>query len=113
MNTLTLAEFDKFKSIIDIRLALFGDDTYTETTASIGDERGQLRQVTVTKNLLTDAVVETQTTEWTYYESGDVDEITTSKVDKDDKSLDKAQVVKHYLDGKQPTVSLVAQVKQL
>ena len=37
-----------------------------------------------------------------------VNEITTSKVDKDDKSLDKAQVVKHYLDGKQPTVSLVA-----
>jgi len=110
MNTITLEQFDKLKDIASIRLALFGDDTYTETTESTGDERGQLRQVTVTKNLLTDAVVETQAVEWSYYaESGDVDEIVTSKKDGADKPIGDTVTVKHYDDGKQPTVSLVAQ----
>ena len=36
-----------------------------------------------------------------------VDEITITKKDKDNKPLGKAQVVKHYKD-KQPTVSLIA-----
>ena len=99
MNTLTLSEFDKLKTIADIREALYGDDTYTELTESTGDERGQLRHVTVTKNLLTDEIVETQTVEWTYYaDSGDVDTITMSKKDKANKPLGKAQVVKHYKD---------------
>lgn len=107
MNTLTLAEFDKLKTIAAIRQALYGDDTYTETTQFTADERGQLREVTVTRNLLTDAIVETQTVDWSYYDSGDVDEITITKKDKDNKPLGKAQVVKHYKD-KQPTVSLIA-----
>ena len=110
MNILTLTEFDKLETIADIRTALFADDTYTETTESTGDERGQLREVTVTRNLLTDEIVETRTIEWTYYgedPNDPVDEITISKKDKDNKPLGKAQVVKHYKD-KQPTVSLIA-----
>ena len=110
MNTLTLSEFNKLKDISDIRTALFGAETYTETTESTGDERGQLRQVTVTRNLLTDAVVETQTVEYTYYgedPKAPVDEITISKKDAANKPIGKAQVVKHYAD-KQPTVSLIA-----
>ena len=102
MNTLTLSEFNKLETISDIRTALFGDDTYTETTQFTADERGQLREVTVTRNLLTDAIVETQTVEWAYYEDGCVDEITTSEKDGVDKPVGKTQVVKHYKD-KQPT----------
>ena len=109
MNTLTLSEFDKLKTIADIRLALFADDTYSELTESTGCEHGQVKRVTVTRNLLTDEVVETQTVDWSYYgDTGDVDEITTSKTDKADKPVGKAQVVKHYADGKQPTVSAQA-----
>jgi len=110
MNTLTLAEFDKLKDVAAIRLALFADDTYTELTESTGDERGQLRQVTVTKNLLTDAVVETQTVEWSYYGTGDVDEIVTSKKDEADKPIGDTVTVKRYDDGKQPTVTTVSAV---
>ena len=112
MNTLTLAEFDKLRSIAAIRTALFADDTYTELSESTDGAHGQVKRVTVTKNLLTDEVVETQTVEWTYSD-GDVDEIVTSKKDGADKAIGQAQVVKHYTDGKQPTVSLVAQAKQL
>ena len=104
MNTITLSEFDALKSIADIRTALFADDTYTELTESTDCEHGQVKRVTVTKNLLTDEVVETQTVDWSYYGSGDVDEIVTSKTDKADKPIGKAQVVKHFTDGKQPTV---------
>ena len=109
MNTITLHEFDALKSIADIRLALFADDQYTELTESTDGAHGQDKRVTVTKNLLTDEVVETQTVDWSYYgDTGDVDEITTSKTDKADKPIGKAQVVKHYADGKQPTVSAQA-----
>ena len=105
MNTLTLQEFDALKTIADIRTALYGDDTYTELTESTGDERGQLRQVTVTKNLLTDEIVETQTVDWSYYEgSGDVDEIVTNKKDGKNKKIGKDKKIKHHQD-KQPTVS--------
>lgn len=105
MNTLTLAEFDALKSIEEIRTALFADDTYTELTESTDCKDGQVKRVTVTKNLLTDEVVETQTVEWTYYGDGCVDEITTSKTDKADKPIGKTLVVSHYQDGTQPTVS--------
>ena len=107
MNQLTLEQFDKLKSIAAIRTALFGDDTYTETTESEDGPHGQVKRVHVTKNLLTDEIVEMQTVDWSYYDSGDVDEITITKKDKDNKPLGKAQVVKHYKD-KQPTVSLIA-----
>jgi len=111
MNTLTLAQFNALQDIAAIRLALFADDTYTELTESTGDERGQLRQVTVTKNLLSDKIIETQTVEWSYYiDTGDVDEIVTSKKDKDDKKIGKDKKVKHY-DDKQPTVSAVSLVE--
>ena len=104
MNTLTLSEFDALKSIADIRTALFADETYTELTESTDGEHGQVKRVTVTKNLLTDEVVETQTVDWSYYDTGDVDEITTSKKDKDGKKIGKDKKIKHYKD-KQPTVS--------
>ena len=114
MNTITLSQFDALKSIADIRTALFADETYTELTESTDGEHGQVKRVTVTKKLLTDEVVETQTVDWSYYgDTGDVDEITTSKTDKADKAVGKAQVVKHFTDGKQPTVSLVAQAVKL
>ena len=108
MNTITLAEFDALKSIADIRTALFADNTYTELTESTDGAHGQVKRVTVTKNLLTDEVVETQTVDWSYYGTGDVNEITTSKTDKADKPVGKAQVVKHFTDGTQPTVSAQA-----
>ena len=107
MNTITLTEFDKLKTIAAIREALFADDTYTETTESEDCEHGQVKRVTVTKNLLTDAVVETQTTEWSYYDSGDVDKITTSKKDGANKPIGDITTVKHCKD-KQPTVSTAA-----
>ena len=105
MNTITLAQFDKLKTIPDIRLALFGDDQYTELSESEDCEHGQVKRITVTKNLLTDEIVETQTVDWTYDKDGCVDEITTSKKDVADKAIGGTVVVKHYPDGKQPTVS--------
>ena len=108
MNDITLAEFDKFKSLDEARQALFADDTYTETLEHTTDARGQLRDVTVTKNLLTDEIVETKTVDWTYDKDGCVDEITTSKKDVADKAIGGTVVVKHYPDGKQPTVSTAA-----
>lgn len=105
MNTLTLTEFDALKSISDIRTALYGDDTYTELTESEDGPHGQVKRVHVTKNLLTDEVVETQTVDWTYYVTGEVKNITTSRQDKDDKPIGKTQVVKHYKDRKQPVLS--------
>ena len=104
MNTLTLAEFDKLKTIADIREALYGDDTYTELVESEDGPHGQVKRVHVTKNLLTDAVVETNTVEWSYYENGDVDEIVTSKKDGKNKKIGKDKKIKHHQD-KQPTVS--------
>lgn len=40
---------------------------------------------------------------WTYYPTGEVDEITISEFDASNALL-KRKVIKHYTDGKQPTV---------
>ena len=101
MNNLTLAEFDKLKSIAEIRTALFGQDTYSEQTEYETDERGQLRQVVVVKNALTDAVVEKQETTWDYHETGEVKDIVTRKLDSKDKELAR-RTVRNFRDTKQP-----------
>ena len=105
MNTLTLAEFDKLKDIADIRLALFADDTYTELTESTSDERGQLRQVTVTRNLLTNTVITKQEIAWDYHDNGDVKDIVTRDLDATDKELAK-KTLSHFTDDRQPILTV-------
>ena len=112
MNTLTLSEFNKLETISDIRTALFGDDTYTETTESTGDERGQLREVTDTRNLLTDEIVEMQTVEWSYFPTGEVENIVTRVLDTNNKELAK-QTVSHFTDGRNPVLTVQKERSQV
>ena len=106
MNTLTLTEFDKLKTIPAIRTALFGDETETETTEYIAEEgKGPVRQVTVTRNVLSGEIVETVITEWTYFDDDAVKDIATTKRDGADKIIS-AQVVKHDHDKHDPVMEV-------
>ena len=105
MNTLTLAEFDKLKTIPAIREALFADDTYTEQLTYRADERGPISKVTVTKNLLTDAVIVKEEITWDYHDTGEVKDIVTRKLDAAD--VEKAKhTVSHSKDSTSPILTI-------
>ena len=105
MNTLTLSEFDKLKTIADIRQALFGDDTYTELTESEDGSHGQVKRVYVTKNLLTDAVIVKEEITWDYHDTGEVKDIVTRKLDAAD--VEKAKhTVSHSKDSTSPILTI-------
>ena len=61
-------------------------------------EDGQIEfQSETLRDVETNAVVSTKTIAWTYYETGEVDEITTTENKKTKK-------IKHFLNGKLPVI---------
>jgi hypothetical protein len=66
---------------------------------------GQIEsQAEIQEDIETGAQTGKRTTAWTYYPTGEVDEITISNYDALDGLL-KRKIIKHYRDGKQPTVT--------
>lgn len=55
------------------------------------------------KDVETDKLVKSRQMIWTYYPTGEVDEIFIVEFDSKDKPV-MAKTIKHYLDGKQPVV---------
>lgn len=68
-------------------------------------EDGQITsETTVTKDTETNLQVSKREVSWTYYATGEVNEITI-KVYDGSNNLIRTKVIKHYTDGRQPTVT--------
>ena len=66
---------------------------------------GQIEsETTITVDTETNAQVNKRVTTWTYYATGEVNVITIKQYD-GSKNLLRTKAIKHYQDGKQPTVT--------
>lgn len=66
---------------------------------------GQIEsQVEVERDTETALQIRKRTTNWTYYPTGEVDTITVKRYDAT-KTLIGTKIIKHYTDGRQPTVT--------
>ena len=118
LSTMTLAELQastKAQIITSIRdyltanytrrqlIQLLRDrDTEWDTPTMTYRKDGQIeRQTETIRDVETGALISTKTITWTYYETGEVDEIIISETDADGKKLSQKKI-KHYKDGKQP-----------
>ncbi len=94
----TLAELQKMTKDQLIAHILEGQ-TYSDV-GLVKDEDGNNVELTeVTKDALTGNLVSSKTVRWTYYPGGEVDEITVQEANRQ-------EIIKHYLDGRQPNIVL-------
>lgn len=76
------------------------DKIMTEPVRTYRKDGQIASQTEVIKDVETNAVVLTKTITWSYYAGGEVNEISITE-------NGKTKVIKHYLTGKQPTVTEV------
>lgn len=82
----------------DLLIIANGSDTISTDPVRTYRKDGQIAsQVEVVKDVETNTVILTKTITWTYYPTGEVDEITITE-------NGKTKVIKHYIDGRQPTI---------
>jgi len=87
----------------DLLIQLVGSEEVPDDTIRLYREDNQIEyQEEVLRDVETDEVSEIKQMLWTYYKTGEVDEITTVIL-KDGKET--RRVIKHYRDGRQPEVS--------
>ena len=87
----------------DIIIEIFED--VTRTTASLTQENGENKLL---EEMTTDAyevLLGSRTVDWTYYGTGEVDEVTVTNKDSEGQTIG-GYIVKHYTDGRQPTFSV-------
>lgn len=82
---------------INVDTAILISDPETST----GDVRGPLTRSQVVRDINGNKV-STRTATWTYYSQGPVDTITIIQLNASDVEVGRT-VIKHYLDGRQPT----------
>ena len=81
----------------DLLIAAYGSDKTIETDSTYRKDKQIESQTSTLKDIETNEVILTRTITWTYYPKGEVDEITITE-------NGKAKIIKHYVDGRQPTV---------
>jgi hypothetical protein len=85
----------------DLLIIANGSDTISTEPTRTYRKDGQIEsQSEVIKDVETNAVILTKIITWSYYETGEVDEIAITE-------NGKKKVIKHYLDSRQPTVTEV------
>lgn len=90
--------------------AILDGTTMTETTRKPAANGDNGEQTEITRDAATGKTLGKRATTWSYYKSGEVDEITVQTYDAADKPTG-GYVVKHFTDGRQPDVA--AQVAYL
>lgn len=98
----TAIELDAM-SKADIITSIFEDVTRI-TTELTEDENGEDLLLEETTTDAYETLLGSKTTEWTYYLTGEVDEVTVTERDSERETID-SYVIKHYLDGRQPILS--------
>ena len=98
LSTWLTANFTKRQLI----LWLMGIDSSSETVSTYSN--GLEIKTETTRDVETNAVINTKIITYTLYPTGEVDEITI--VNKDGSGVEiNRKVIKHYTDGRQPTVT--------
>ena len=82
-----------------------GSDKLSEM-ASTYDKNGLVIKTETIRDVETNAIISTNVITYTLYPKGEVDEITIIVKDGSGKEISR-KVIKHYIDGKQPTVTEV------
>lgn len=89
----------------DLIVSLVGADKVIDAPEISYAKDGQIeRQVETIRDVETNEIVSTKKINWTYYERGEVDEITIIETDSKGKEVSR-KVIKHYIDGRQPEVT--------
>ena len=81
-------------------------DRITDNPVRVHRPDGQIEsQTDVERDTETGAKTGSRVVTWTYYPTGEVDEITITNKDAADKTIGKPKVIKHFTDGRQPEVT--------
>jgi hypothetical protein len=86
-------------------IANSGSDKLSEMVSTYDKNGLEIKTETV-KDVETNVVISTKVITYTLYPKGEVDEITIVETDSKGAEV-KRKVIKHYIDGKQPTVTEV------
>ena len=103
--TLQDKTIDELKTIVtadltirDLLIQITGSETIADEPVRTYRKDGQIESQSETfRDVETNEIVSTKQMTWTYYKTGEVDEITITE-------NGKTKVIKHYIDGRQPTV---------
>ena len=99
--TQSLQDWDKLTKA-KLKELCYQGETTTERTMTRDDKTGDNGVLTeVCRDLLTNAVVSRRVTRWTYFPTGEIDEIAVTEFDAQGKET-KRPTIKHYRDGRQP-----------
>lgn len=100
-----LAQLTK-KQLIILILRIAGQDLNTwettEQTQAQDGPNGQIARLHTTRNALGE-LIRSQTIDWNYYQTGEVNEITITGRDASD-AVTARHIIKHFLDGRQPVL---------
>lgn len=100
-KTQLTAELSKNKSKRDLLIETNGgSDIIRDDTILTTGKNGQEYQEDINRDIETDEVTKIRQVLWTYYDTGEVDEITIHTLG--DKETTK--VIKHFRDGRQPEI---------
>ena len=96
---------DELKAVVtqdktkrELLIEIVGAETLSDEPARTYCKDGQIEsQSEVMRDVETNEIVSTKQMTWTYYKTGEVDEITITE-------NGKTKVIKHYIDGRQPEV---------
>ena len=104
-KTLTQLRAELVPSKRDALIAInSGSDKVFDAPARTYRKDGQIeRQADAVRDVETGALISTRVITWSYYDTGEVDEITTIETDAKGKETLR-RTVKHFLDGTQPEV---------
>jgi len=86
----------------DLIIAVVGSDKVTDAPVIKRRKDNQIEsQLETERDIETGAVLGSRLITWTYYETGEVDEIATIAMDAAGKETSR-RIIKHYTDGRQP-----------
>jgi hypothetical protein len=86
----------------DLLIIANGSDKLSDLVSTFDKNGYEIKTETI-RDVETNAIISVKTITYTLYPKGEVDEITIIVKDGSGKEISR-KVIKHYLDGKQPTV---------
>ena len=93
----------------EICTELLGSDRISDVAVTYDDQKRIVKRVETERDLLTGDVLGSVVTTHTYYKTGEIEDIVVSERDAKDAETAR-RTIKHFADGKQPTVSAIKPV---